>query len=320
MNGPRPHGGDLDRARRRWGGDDWIDLSTGINRVPYPVPPLTPAAWRTLPTDADVARLVAAARTAYATEAAIVPVAGAQAAIQIVPHLAPPGRAAVLEPTYNEHGAALAEAGWAVTAEHTLDALAGHDVAVVVNPNNPDGRRHAPGALLDLRDRVGLLVVDESFCDLSPDMSLAAQAGSGGLVVLRSFGKFYGLAGLRLGFAIGDPDIAARIAARAGPWAVSGPAIAIGARALADTDWAIATRARLARDGDRLDRLAAAAGWRVVGGTDLFRLYDTSDAADAQARLARHAIWSRRFPFSDRWLRLGLPAPHEWDRVAAALA
>src|SRR5262249_3987254 len=157
------------------------------------------------------------------------------------------------------------------------DALAGADLAVVVNPNNPDGRRHDPARLLALLSRVKRLVVDESFADAVPDASLATEAGRSGLLVLRSFGKFYGLAGLRLGFVLGnDADIAA-MTAMAGPWPVSGAAIEIGRQALPDRDWAGATRARLESDSRRLDDLTKVANWKLVGGTPLFRLYDVGD-------------------------------------------
>lgn len=317
----RDHGGDLDRARDRFGAGDWIDLSTGINRLPWPVPPLPAQCWTALPTASAMAGLIAAARDAYgAAKPGIVPLAGAQAAIQLVPRLRAPGRARVLGPTYNEHAAALAAQGWQVDTVAEAAELAGADLAVVVNPNNPDGRSHSQAALLELAGQVGLMVVDESFADAEPALSLAARAG-GNLVVLRSFGKFYGLAGLRLGFALAAPDLAARMTALAGPWAVSGPAIAVGATALADRAWAEATRKRLAVDALRLDALAAAAGWRLVGGCALFRLYETPDAEAAQAALARHHIWTRRFPWHERWLRLGLPGgPDEWQRLAAALA
>lgn len=317
----RDHGGDIDGAIARFGGEpgEWIDLSTGINPVPYPLPEIAPRAWTRLPTESDVARLVAAARNAYRTAAAIQPLAGAQALIQLIPRLRPVGQARVLAPTYNEHAAALRSETWAVDEVATLDALAGADIAVVVSPNNPDGQAHDPGAILSIAGRVGLLVVDESFMDPTPERSVAPQAVRPGLLVMRSFGKFYGLAGVRLGFAIGTVDDVARLAEMAGPWPVSGPAIEIGTAALGDHAWADTTRRRLAADTDRLDRLAARAGWRLVGGTALFRLYRTPDARDAQARLARHRIWSRIFPWSPDRLRLGLPGSEAgWARLERA--
>lgn len=318
----RDHGGNIDEAIAGFGGParDWIDLSTGINRQPYPVPPVPATAWTDLPTRAEQARLSAAAARAYDTTAAILPVAGAQAAIQWVPRLAAPGTAKVLAPTYNEHAAALRQAGWAVAEVDRLADLAGADLAVVVNPNNPDGRHHAVDDLLALSRSVARLVVDESFIDATPDLSLAAHAGRAGVLVLRSFGKFYGLAGLRLGCVIGPPDDLADLEALVGPWTVSGIALAIGQAALADDAWRRQTMARLARESVRLDRLADAAGWMLIGGTALFRTYQTADAAAVRARLARHRIWTRTFPYAPTWLRLGLPGTeHEWQRLAAAL-
>jgi len=320
----RDHGGNLDAARALHGGpaDAWIDLSTGINPRPYPLPPLPGTAFSALPTTEEAAALRRIAARAWGARVLPVAAAGAQAAIQALPALAPPGKARVLGPTYNEHAAALRAAGWAVAEVDGPEALAGADLAVVVNPNNPDGRRHPPGALRALSGRVGLLVVDESFVDTEPGLSLLPGIGpeEGRIVVLRSFGKFYGLAGLRLGFAFSGEGLAGRLAERLGPWAVSGPAIAVGCAALPDRAWAEATRRRLAADAARLDACAARAGWQLVGGTPLFRLYDTPDAAAAQERLARARIWSRRFPWSAGWLRLGLPDGPAWPRLEAALS
>jgi cobalamin biosynthetic protein CobC len=152
-------------------------------------------------------------------------------------------------------------------------------------------------------------------------MSLASDAGRSGLLVLRSFGKFYGLAGVRLGFVLGNEADVAALAAMAGPWPVSGAAIEIGRRALLDHVWAEATRARLEREAERLDDLARGAGWSLVGGTPLFRLYETGNAVAAQGRLARAKIWSRIFGNKPGWLRLGLPGDEtEWTRVTDALS
>ncbi|MGH6777100.1 MAG: threonine-phosphate decarboxylase CobD [Bradyrhizobium sp.] len=317
------HGGNLDIARGRFGGlpEDWIDLSTGINRRPYPVGDLQPHHWTALPSRSELKSLEDAARRAYATTAQVLATAGAQAAIQMLPQLAPGGGAKILAPTYGEFGHVLRTAGWRMEEVGEFDALAGADLAIVVNPNNPDGRRHDPQELLALIPRVGRLVVDESFADVLPELSLAPQAGRPGLLVLRSFGKFYGLAGLRLGSVLGcEADIAA-LAEMAGPWPVSGMAIAIGQKALGNHDWARQTRARLVRDAERLDRLAQVAGWTLVGGTPLFRLYDATDGLLAQERLGGVRIWSRAFRDKPSWLRLGLPGDEtEWQRLSTALS
>jgi cobalamin biosynthetic protein CobC len=317
------HGGNLDFACKLFGGqsDDWIDLSTGINRLPYPVGELPPPSWTALPSRSDIQALHEAARSAYGTSAPVLAIAGAQAAIQSLPRLAPAGRARILAPTYNEYAPTLKAAGWQVEEVRDLDALAGADLAVVVNPNNPDGRQHEPARLLALSSRVGRLVIDESFADAVPKLSLASDAGRTGLLVLRSFGKFYGLAGLRLGFVLGNEADVAALAAMVGPWPVSGAAIEIGRRALLDRAWAETTRAQLEREAQRLDALVRGPGWSLVGGTPLFRLYETGDAIAAQERLARAKIWSRIFGNKPGWLRLGLPGDEtEWMRLAAALS
>lgn len=317
------HGGDLDRARALYGGSDWLDLSTGINAAPYPLPEIPARIFSALPMAEDIRTLETIAAAAYGTRAQTVALAGAQAAIQLVPQLRARGRAAVLAPSYNEHGAALRAQGWFVEEEHHPEDMAGADLAVVVNPNNPDGRTWPPAVLAGLAERVGFLVVDESFADPHPEVSLAPMLDRLGerVLVMRSFGKFFGLAGLRLGFALSGAETAARLRALAGPWSVSGPAIAAGRTALVDHGWREATVRRLTHDATRLDRLASEVGWHPVGGTALFRTFDTKDAAWAQERLARAAIWSRRFAYSPTWLRLGLPGSDiAWSRLSQALA
>jgi len=316
------HGGNPEIAMQRFGGraQDWIDLSTGINRQPYPVGEVPADCWNTLPSRWAIESLHQAARRAYGTQASILATSGAQAAIGLLPQLSSRGRAHILAPTYGEYAAVFSAAGWDVVETSGLDALAGADLAVVCNPNNPDGRRHDPEQLLALLPRLGRLVVDESFADAVPQVSLAPKAGPPGLLIIRSFGKFYGLAGLRLGFVIAGEAEIARFAAIAGPWPISGAAIAIGKRALSDRDWVEATSVRLARDCERLDSEVKALGWTLVGGTPLFRLYETGDARVAQERLARAHIWSRIFVERPGWLRLGLPGNEaEWARLASAL-
>jgi cobalamin biosynthetic protein CobC len=322
----RDHGGDLDRAKARFGDGDWLDLSTGINAVPYPLPELPARAWAALPTRAELAALETVARRTYRAgeDTDCVALAGAQAAIQLVPRLGIGGEARVVGPTYNEHAGALTAQGWTVTQVGDADGLKGARLGVVVNPNNPDGRFWTPEELIELARDVGLLVVDESFADPAPEYSIIPFLDSlpeGVLIlVLRSFGKFYGLAGLRLGFALGPSALVGEMRRLAGPWAVNGPAIATGCSALADTDWQVQTIARLSRDAVRMDALAEAAGWSPVGGTVLFRTYETGDALAAQERLAVARIWTRAFPYSAGWLRLGLPGSEpDWARLEAVL-
>ncbi len=302
------HGGGIDAAAERFGGNraDWIDLSTGINPEPYPLPAFLPQDWTALPDQAAHAALITAARRCWSVPegAAVLPTPGASAPIALIPQLVPAAHVRILAPTYNEHARAFRAAGWALT-----DGPA--DAQVLVHPNNPDGRFWDGGS------QAALTVIDESFCDITPEQSLIARAADPGTIVLKSFGKFWGLAGLRLGFAIGDPALIAQMATRLGPWPVSGPALRVGAAALADLAWAATTRARLDRDAARLDALMPAP---AVGGTSLFRLYDVGMAADWQDHLARHRIWSRIFPYSSRWLRLGLPPAAGWERLERAVS
>ena len=306
----RDHGGGLDAAVARYGGrrTDWVDLSTGINPVPYPLPDLPAEAWTALPDAAAADRLSQAARRFWRVPeaAALLAAPGASALIARLPALRPAGSVAIPGPTYNEHEAAFRAAGWRVGD--------GTDAMVVVHPNNPDGRTWRASDLA-----LPFCVIDESFCDVMPEASLIAEAARPGRIVLKSFGKFWGLAGLRLGFAIGAPDLIAGLSERLGPWPVSGPALAVGAAALSDPAWAAATRARLAEDASRLDHLLTARGAAIEGGTPLFRLYRVDDAAAWQDRLARGRVWSRIFPWSAHLLRLGLPAPPAWALLQAAL-
>ncbi len=309
MTQQRDHGGGIDAAIAAYGGTraGWLDLSTGINPVPYPLPRLPDDVWTALPDQAAFARLYALARSYWniPKDAAMIGATGASAIIAALPHALNGQNVHIPGPTYNEHGAAFQAAGW------TMDAP--HDAMVAVHPNNPDGHEW-PEANLN----TPITIIDESFGDVAPEKSLIHLATRPGTVVLKSFGKFWGLAGLRLGFAIGDPAIIAKLTDLLGPWQISGPALAIGAEALADPAWADETRARLAGDADRLDQLLIRNGAEIWGGTTLFRLYKVKDASAAQKQLAQHHVWSRTFPYAPDWLRLGLPAPNRWAQLEAA--
>jgi cobalamin biosynthesis protein CobC len=339
MDAALPHGGDVAAARRRFPGapEPLVDLSTGINPHSYPLPQLAPDVFARLPEPAALERLAAVAAAAYGAAGPdhVAAAPGTQILLPQVAGLVAPVRAAVLGPTYGEFARTAALAGHRVTEVTELAGLAGADLALLANPNNPDGRVTPKDALLGLagalRRRGGLLVVDEAFMDVGPAGASLAGASLAGanvagearsnIVVLRSFGKFFGLAGLRLGFALAAPEIAARLAAQLGPWAVSGPAIAVAEVALGDRAWAAAIRVRLAEEARRLDTVLGDAGLAVVGGTSLFRLIRT-DAADALFRhLGGAGIMVRRFGEHPAWLRFALPADEaQWERLHAALA
>jgi cobalamin biosynthetic protein CobC len=320
------HGGNLRDAARLHGRDDWIDLSTGINPHGYPAPMLAADAWHRLP-EPDP-QLVAAA-CAYYGAPMLLPVAGTQAAIQALPRLRPPSRVTVSAPSYAEHAHAWGKHGHSLrlaTYAELDRAVDASDVLVVVNPNNPTGETIAAGRLLAWAARLGArggwLVVDEAFVDTDPRLSVAAHVGQAdqpGLIVLRSVGKFFGLAGLRLGFAGADEAILRALADVLGPWAVSGPAQAVAVQALRDTAWQENSFATLQASGLRMRQLLSAHGIQAAG-TPLFHWWPQEQPEAFHAQMARHGIWCRLFPHAARGIRIGLP-PDEaaWERLESAL-
>jgi cobalamin biosynthetic protein CobC len=327
---PPVHGGDLAAARRQFpdAPQPLIDLSTGINPDSYPLPPLSPDLFARLPEGAALRRLAAAAAKAYGAPSAdhVVCAPGTQILLPLIAALALPGRARVLGPTYAEHVRVATLVGHRAEEVTDIADLDGADLAVVVNPNNPDGRIVGKDTLLAIADaqghRGGLLVVDEAFMDVGPaDTSLGGEVGRGNLLVLRSFGKFFGLAGLRLGFALAPLHVAARLNASLGPWPVAGPAIAIGESAFADVSWAQETRRSLRRRARQLDELLSGRGLAVIGGTSLFRLVRTPAAGELFEHLGHAGIMVRRYAEQPEWLRFGLPRGEaEWRRLRGALS
>jgi cobalamin biosynthetic protein CobC len=323
------HGGNLGEARKRFpdAPAPWLDLSTGINPVAYPVGELSAAAWTRLPDAGAIGSVETVAAVAYGVgdAAMLVAAPGEQLLIQVLPRLLPAGRVGILGFTYAEHEACWRAAGAAVETVEEVAALAAFDVAVIVNPNNPDGRLVSIEDLLELSSRLsrkgGTLIVDEAFMDAEPKaQSLTAALPSAGAIVLRSFGKLYGLAGLRLGFAVAPPPLASLIRRALGPWAVSGPAVEIGRRALADANWRRRAITRLVGDAARLSALLEASGFSIVGGTLLFRLADHERARTWFEKLGRAGILVRPFPRCPHWLRFGLPSTEpDWRRLEAAL-
>lgn len=324
------HGGSLSRADRLFPSapKPWLDLSTGINPHSYRFADLTESAFRRLPETAQLARLLNAATRAYAAPSPrhLVAAPGTQILLPLVASLVPPGRAAILSPTYAEHRRAAVIAGHDAVGVLSFDDLADANLAILVNPNNPDGRTHRRAALLELathmRKKNRLLIVDEAFMDVGPrDESLAGDADAGGFVVLKSFGKFFGLAGIRLGFAIAAPDIATALDARMGPWAVSGPALEIGIAALDDLAWQDDMRRHLADSARELDALLAQHDLTVQGGTDLYRFLRTRRAPSVFRGLGQQGILVRAFDEDATALRFGLPGSDaEFERLAQALA
>ena len=317
---PVAHGGDLGDVRRRHpdAPQPWIDLSTGINPLPYPVADLPADAWSRLPSHEAEQTLIAAAATRYHCEPGqLVAAPGTQALIQILPRLVVRSRVAIVGPTYAEHELNWRRHGHDVTVVASLER-ANADIVVVVNPDNPTGRLLPRQALRGVAAR--LLVVDEAFIDLLPNAASLTGKLPDNAIVLRSFGKVYGLAGLRLGFAIAAMPLAQRLREELGPWAVSGPALSIGAAALTDDAWLQETATRLAGDARRLDTLLVSAGFTVLSGTPLFRLASHPEAQKKVEDLARQGIHVRAFADQPTCLRFGLPrGDAEFRRLSAAL-
>jgi cobalamin biosynthetic protein CobC len=312
------HGGGLEAARRHFGGGDWLDLSTGINPHPWPGVADVPIDWHRLPEREALADVEAAAAAHFGCDPHhVCAVPGTEVALRLVgPHVGGPARHRPA--TYRTHAEMMPGAEAADLEESTRGTL------IVANPNNPDGHvlaRDRLRALIDSRAADEWLLLDEAFADADPALSLAAHvADTRRLVIFRSFGKFFGLAGLRLGFVLGPPTILAPIRSLLGAWPVSAAAIAIGTRAYRDAPWIAAMRVQLKAEAAALDAVLSAAGYRPRGDCPLFRLIETPDAAALFERLAHREILTR--PFADRpdWLRIGLPPSSEaLDRLAEAL-
>ncbi len=323
------HGGGITAAAALYGGqvEDWLDLSTGINPCPPEVPVIEARAWNRLPDRYLVERAQGAAARYYGSKA-VMPLAvpGTQSVIQLLPRLLPPAAAvAILSPTYGEYARAFTLAGHPVDSIRTLDEIGPqHRLVVVVNPNNPDGRVHSVETLLDLAGRMaargGFLVVDEAFGDGEATGSLVGEAGArDGLIVFRSFGKFFGMAGVRLGFVIAKPDLLSRFEGWLGPWAVSGPALSVAA-SLLDADPEPLRKTIAARKRGLLDVLSGA-GLTVRGGASLFALVEDTAAGRLHDHLCRAHILVRKFDYDPKWLRVGLAPDEAGDRrLAVALA
>jgi cobalamin biosynthetic protein CobC len=326
------HGGRIAEARAHFphAPRPWIDLSTGINRRSYRAPHASTQQRRALPQPEQLQQLEAVAAKFFGVDDAqrVVAVAGTELAIRLLPAVLGIRKAAVRGPTYSSHADGWRWLGAEVEVFTELAALTMGDAAMaitVVNPNNPDGRVTPPEQLLDLHDRLGCgdaLIVDEAFADVDPTLSIATLAGTSRaprLIVLRSFGKFFGLAGLRLGFVIATTPIAARLRALLGDWPVSVDAIVAGCAAYADTVWIERTRDWLQRQSQRLDTLLERLGYEVIGGTSLYRLTRTSDAPNRFQTLLRAGILVRPFDHEATLLRFGIPyGRNEWLRLAAS--
>lgn len=325
------HGGALDLMRARFpqAPEPWVDLSTGINPWPYPLNSPQPDILQRLPTATAMAACRdVMAETFGALAECVLPIPGSELLIRLLPTLLRPRRGtrvAITRPTFADHAEVWRASGCQVIeTSDPLNVLASTDLVVLCNPNNPDGRVWNPGRLEAARTALaakgGWLIVDEAYADVRPDLSLAAGGGRAGLIILRSFGKFFGLPGLRLGALIAPQDTLETVRRCLGVWSVSGPALAAGAQAYRDSGWQQETRHRLATARTRLDAVLNAAGLRVAGGVDLFRFVRVDDANSVWHRLAGCGISVRRFDWGRNRLRIGLPPDADAEaRLAQAL-
>lgn len=324
------HGGDLAHAQSlvRDAIDpdaSWIDLSTGINPIAYDIGPVPEGIWNRLPDADSTADLLAVARGYYAVQQGceIVAAAGSQALLSLLPNIFKVKSVQIVGPTYGGHQTGWRARGCDVKMIGSVTEADPACIVVVVHPNNPNGVLVARSDVLALVDRMksagGLLIVDEAFCDCVPDCSLVPHMTGLPILVLKSVGKFFGLAGMRLGFAIGAPELISQIKTALGDWPVSGPALYGGTRALGDGNWQRHTRAELQHKREQLDAALGVTGGEIIGRASLFALFETPHAASLFAHLLRYHIYVRAFDYNPHWLRIGLPKTDE-DGVRLALA
>jgi len=318
------HGGSIAAARAAFprAREPWLDLSTGVNPEPWQY---SGDDWdfACLPDPADTAALEAAAARVFGAAAAhVAAVPGSDAALRLLPYLTGARRIGIVSPTYSGHSEAWISAGCTVEFIGRGNIADSYDALVITNPNNPDGAILTAEEISALAARQeargGWLVVDEAFADAVPHVSVAAAPGAR-TIVLRSFGKFYGLPGLRLGFVVATPEVVQRVRASFGDWPVNAAAVVMGHAAYEDSVWRAETLRSLMADADSLDRSLVAAGFKVVGGTPLFRLVEHAQAERIFSRLGQAGILVRSFDYNPKWLRFGLPSRANWHRLRNAL-
>ena len=289
------HGGDIQSASAIYGRDpcQWVDLSTGINQHSYPIPKIEQSAWHQLPYLSP--KLTTAAASYYGAHGCLAS-SGSQAIIQLLPsilhHLGNARAAWLPDVGYQEHRHAWSKCGDINTysgldgalAAKQIDAalednLIGH--LLIINPNNPTGERFTPQKLRAWAQKLlasnGFLVVDEAFIDTTPSASLLTEPLAKNVVVLRSVGKFFGLAGIRLGFTFADESVLEQLAKEMGPWIVNGPAQTVAIAALSDTLWQSNMRTTLASQSLQQHNIwqpaMTALGAYHAGSHELFRSF-----------------------------------------------
>lgn len=326
------HGGNLDQAKKLFPEvtGSWLDLSTGINPYSYPFSSLDISLYEKLPSYSheENLRQVAADYYGCKNKSCVALAPGTQILISLMPTVLNAKEVYVLYPTYEEYISSWWQAGVKVTRVVNFEdfetlCLQKNVVGVICNPNNPDGRKIDIARLESLIKKWSVsgnhLILDEAYMDFS-GQSMAYLLPSPGLLVLRSFGKTFGLAGLRVGFLLASPEIVQRIRYMLGLWPVNGPALQIAAEALQDGLWKIETEKKLRIQQKRLDAFLQSHSFNLVGGTLLFRLFYHRSANDIWKHLASHGIWVRKFDYNPNWLRFGLLYRQaDWQRLEAVL-
>ena len=315
------HGGNLDKAISFYGGkeSEWIDLSTGINPNSYPIPKLSISDWRSLPTKTEIKDLESIIKSKQKISSEIIMVPGAQMAINFLPFLlkGEGTEVRILTPTYNEYNYCFTNTGFKVNSCQKFNQLFNSDIAIIVNPNNPDGKIYEINELFELSKSVKILIVDESFIDSVECDSIVNQLNEdvSNIIVIRSFGKFFGLAGLRLGYVFSGKEIIRKFKRFFGPWQISKMSVKIATIAFSDDVWIKKTKNNLNEKANAIDNLMKKINWKITGGTNLFRLYSTSNSDLAQKLLAEKFIWSRKFSYSKKWIRLGIPNERDFKKL-----
>lgn len=313
------HGGDIDNAIKTYGGreTDWIDLSTGINPQCYPIPKMLNSDWRNLPTASEMSKLEAIIKSEFNTSSDILFTPGSQIAINLLPILLEKQEVCILEPTYSDYRSSFLNARFNVHSCKKFEQLFEAKIAIVVNPNNPDGRSYMKNELINLSKNIEMLIIDESFIEATETESIISDLNekTNNIIVIKSFGKFFGLAGLRFGLVLSGKNLICKFKKILGSWPVSKGSIKIVSKAIKDKKWINQTKLKLRKKVKPLDDLMKIQNFKLVGGTNLFRLYSTPNSFLSQKSLAKLFIWSRIFSYSKNWLRLGIPSDKDFKKI-----
>ncbi|WP_339669078.1 threonine-phosphate decarboxylase [Dasania marina] len=313
------HGGNLLQARQQYpdAQQPWLDLSTGISPWSWPVTDLPQACWQRLPEYSDsFSRVV----SNYYGVQGLVPVAGSQQAIELLPQLLPPSTVAMPLWGYAEHRQAWQKAGHQLLTynsyAHLLGLLDQVEHVLVINPNNPTGELWDNTALQRLQQKVaGYLIIDEAFIDSCSQTSMLQHVEQGSLIVLRSMGKFFGLAGMRVGFVYLPIELKARFEQRLLLWGLTAPSLYIAEQALSDSAWQIQQQQRIHNMQQAMQQLLATRlpDFTIKPGPLFISVAGPYEKLRSiKQQFAQQGIWLRIFapqqPDGDGLLRFGLPA------------